>query len=386
MKIAIVPDIHLGSRSFGKDSPDKLNSRIQDQLDLMYYVYDKCLNNKVGRMILLGDIFDKEHPEPALISEFFKWLTKCTDSFNVDIILGNHDFKRVGNKAISILDTIPAARIKNCNVILEICTKKYDDLSITYIPYFDRKELSFQKNSEAVDFIVKSINESLSINKCNKNIALGHMAIEKSIYVGEEIEDEYNEIFLPTSAFKLFDYTWMGHIHDAQILNRKPFVAHLGSLDRYSFKDKDKFICIYDSETNLFKDYKLPCRNLVDVSIVVPSDVTNTNDYVRNEINKIEQETLQGAILRIKIDIESSEADSLSKKDILSLFSSMNIQHVTELTERKKVAIVETKVDIDETTNPYKAVDKFMEVVDINNDFKQQISNACKDIIKELYQ
>lgn len=387
MKILLVPDLHFGAKSFGKDYPDKLNSRIQDQLFLMNYVYEQAIKLKVDRMILLGDIFDKEHPEPILISTFFEWLSKCTDSFFVDVILGNHDYKRVGQKATSILDTIPAARIKNCKVITNITTKKFDNLAITYVPFFDRKELNFEKNKDATTTLSKTIRDYIDENYLEYNIAVGHMAIEGSIYVGDEIPDEHNEIFLPISTFEKCDYTWMGHVHDPQILSKNPFVAHLGSLDKKTFKDGDKFICLYDSKNNNYKNIKLPCRNLIDIEINIPNDIKDTTEYVKNELQKFASTNqLDDSIIRIRIESNTIDSDSICKKELNKLLLSWNIQHVAEMTEKKRVEAIEAKTDIDETTDPNKAVDSFMKIINADDDFKQEVAIACKDIIKEVTQ
>ena len=388
MKVLIVPDIHLGSKSFGKDFPDQLNSRIQDQFSLMEFVYDKAVENKIDQMILLGDVFDKEEPEPILISSFFKWLSKCTDHFLVDIVCGNHDIKRSGKKIITILDAIGAARIKKCALHKEITTICCDDitggLSITYIPFVDLKMLpQFDKNKEAVDFLTKTINNISSCVLMKRNIAVGHLAIEGSFYVGDEIPDEHNELFMPISAFKNFDYTWQGHVHAEQILSKKPFVAHLGSLDKKTFTDKDKFICLYDSKSNKYEYIKLPCRNLVDISINVPSEVKDTAEYVKNEIQKFAGK-FENSITRIKVETNSADAESINKKEIQDLLHSMNVQYISEIVEKKKMHTININTDIDETSDPNKAVDSFLLSVDADEIFKQEIASVCKAIIKEV--
>lgn len=379
MKILIIPDIHFGNKSFGKDFPDKINSRIQDQLYLLDHVHNIAVENNVDRMVILGDVFDKEHPEPILITLFLKWLTKCAEKFEIDIIMGNHDYKRVGNKIVSILHAIPAARIKNCQIISEIETRYFTNFSITYIPFTDRKELNIEKNIDATNCVVDQINKSI-VGKAKHRIALGHMAIEKSLYIGGEISDEHNEIFVPISAFNHFDYTWMGHIHSPQILNKKPFVAHLGSIDKKTFKDGDKFVCIYDSHKNSFVDFKLPCRQLVDIAISIPKEIENISEYIKDEISKF---NIGDAIVRIKVESENENA-IFNRKDINQILSNMNVHHVAEISEKNAIEAIEAKIEIDESTDPYKAVDAFMNCIDVSDNQKGEISKTCKAIIGEV--
>ena len=59
----------------------------------------------------------------------------------------------IGNKIISILDTIPAVRIKNCKIYNTITSNILNDLKITYIPFFDVKGLNVGDNKAATEFI-----------------------------------------------------------------------------------------------------------------------------------------------------------------------------------------------------------------------------------------
>lgn len=385
MKIIIVPDLHFGAKSFGKDYPDKLNSRIQDQIYLMEFIFEKAKQLKIDKMILVGDVFDKEHPEPILISTFFKWLTKCVELFSVDIIMGNHDYKRSGNTTISILDAITAARIKNCKIYKKIEAVTIDDLSIIYIPYFDKKEFSFETNKEATKFLVNEIKDKIKECKSKKKISVGHLALEHSIYVGDEVVDDHNEIFIPTSTFNDCDYTWFGHIHNPQILSKKPFVAHIGSVDKKTFSDGDKFICLYDSDKNNYKDIKLPCRNLVDIIITVPSDIKDTNSFIKDEIQKISDDQFTESIVRVKIEIEANDSEPVDKKELNKILYSKNIQHITDMIEKKRVGAIEIKTEIDETTDPYKAVDMFLPLVDADESFKKEVAIICKEIISDIW-
>lgn len=388
MKILLVPDIHLGVKSFGKDNVGKLNSRIIDQFELLNFVYDQGVENNIDRMILSGDIFDKEEPEPVLISMFFEWLSKCTDHFYVDIVLGNHDYKRNGKEIITILDSIPAARFKQTKVYKQLTTTIYekDSLAITYIPFTDRDEMGFEKNSDAVNSLCENIDLSLKQSNgqlCKQKIAVGHLSIENSIYVGDEICNEYKELFLPTSAFELFDFTWMGHIHNPQVLSTKPFVAHIGSLDRKSFSEKEKYITLYDSEKQDYVDIQLPCRNLIDVSIEIPENIQNTTEYVKEQLEQIEN--YKDAIVRVQVNVKSHNAQGIDKKEIAKLLETNKVQNVASIIEKKATAVIvnDKEDEITETLLPKHALKKCVAKMDLDPNLEKDVIDFCLSIIDE---
>ena len=158
MKLLIVPDIHLGkSINLGKEDLSGNNSRIEDQRKLLYFTLEQAISNKIDRMVITGDIFDHVNPKPNLVVLFMEWLSKCTEKFPVDIILGNHDFTRTDKNKITILDCLSAIKLNNCKVVKEIEQYGYDDLSITYLPFMDRRQLNKATTSEAIDYIKSKI-------------------------------------------------------------------------------------------------------------------------------------------------------------------------------------------------------------------------------------
>ena len=53
--------------------------------------------------------------------------------------------------------------------------------------------------------------------------------------------------------------------------------------------------------------------------------------------------------------------------------------------EKRKIKIVNTSNNkIDETTDPFKAVELFIKSMDSDEDFKIEVVNCCKNIIKEI--
>lgn len=381
MKLLIVPDIHLGKGSnLGKEDLSGNNSRIEDQKKLLYFTLEQAKENNVDRIILTGDIFDHFAPKPNLVVLFMEWLTECIKFCNVDIILGNHDFVKSDKNLNTILD---CAKFLGCNLFKNIFSfKAYNCLAtpqITYLPYTDRRLLGKETIQEATDHLTSIIKESVKPGL--RNIIIGHLSLQGSFFIGDEVEDDSNEIFLPLDAFSDYDAVFMGHVHKYQILSSTPLIMHVGSLDKTSFTEVSKYLVIYDSRTNEIQDIELPTRNLVDFNIIIPADVDQTK-YILDQINSMD---IQDSIVRLKIETNSIDS-IIDRKQILKLLDKKNIHNLSSFIETRrneKPIAKNTDLDetLDETIDHNKAIEMAMQLLKADQSFKNDVTSACKDII-----
>ncbi len=390
MKILIVPDIHLGKgTNIGKDPIGVgLNSKIIDQKNLLNFIYEQAIAQKVERIILLGDIWDDVNPKPAVVYVFLDWLIACTNAnIFVDIIHGNHDYVRSGLNRVSMLDCVEITEIDKCNVFKNIQTINFRDLAITYIPFTDRRQLNAKTTDEALQFLETAINKSASAAKRPTKITVGHLALEGSLWIGDEISDDANELFCPIDMFNAFEYVFMGHIHTHQIINNsKPFAAHVGSIDHMIFSDTDnstKHIVLFDSADKSIKTIKLPCRNLINIEIDIPADTLDETEYVMNYISKKADTSFKDSIVKLKIETIASDAGYVDKEKVNSLLNNHGIFHISSFNEIKRnERVLNTDIDIDEGMDHFKAVDMFMSNITADNNFKKDVALACKEILK----
>ena len=108
MKFLILGDLHIGKGiNIGKSQSGKINSRIQDQIDLLEWSLNYCLQNKINTIVITGDVYQDPRPHPGVISIVMCWLIKCqSHSVSVHIIRGNHDVMRSGTYSVSALDLV----------------------------------------------------------------------------------------------------------------------------------------------------------------------------------------------------------------------------------------------------------------------------------------
>lgn len=379
----ILGDVHLGKGiNIGKAGVGaNLNSRIADQLNLLDWTLDQAVERHADDIIITGDVFEDPKPHPSLITMFIAWLKKCQAySVNVHIILGNHDMLRSGMVFTSSLDIISEVDLDNVSVYKDVNTVLIGASAFTLVPFRDRKSFSTDSNADAIALLRDTlVYELASIPVTYRKVLVGHLAIEGSIPIGDEIDDITNELFCPLDMFQGYDHVWMGHVHKPQIMKKSnPYVAHIGSMDISNFGETDhlKHIVIIDCDSNTFEMEFLPTRTLKKISITVPKDTEDTTAYVLEEIKK-EKFDFNQSIVRVEVSLTSPELKSVSKSAIEKFLTEQGTFNVTGISESKKVALI--KRDVNNT------IDTKMDVVSAIKTYAQTYVDApMRDAFSEL--
>jgi len=359
--VIILGDVHLGKgTNIGKSGVGaNLNSRIVDQLSLLDWTLDRAIERHADDIIITGDVFEEPKPHPSLITFFIAWLKKCqVYDVNVHIIVGNHDIIRSGYVYSSPLDIINEVELENVNIYKDIDTVMIGTTAFTLIPFRDRKSFSVSANADAVSMLRDSlVYELASIPVTYHKVVVGHLAIEGSIPVGDEIDDLANELFCPLDMFEGYDYVWMGHVHKPQVMRKKnPYIAHIGSMDISNFGeiDQEKYLVIIECDTNGFEMEPLPTRPLKKINITIPKDIEDTTNYVIEEIKK-EKADFNRSIVRVEISLSTPELKSVSKTTIEKFLLEQGAFNITSIIESKKITLIKKSV--------VNAIDTKMDVV-----------------------
>lgn len=387
-KFIILGDAHLGgSQNLGKiGAGSSLNSRVIDQLNILEWTLNEAIENNCHHIIMTGDIFDDPKPQTYLISLFMNWLNKCSDNnIKVHLVVGNHDTLRTGNFYYSPLDIVSEADIDGVHVYNNIHTIDMGyDVSLTLIPFRDRKSLFSNTIGEAVDFIKNIIEYEVQLipNTFTK-VAVGHLAIEGSIPVGDELDDISNEIFLDIETLSKFDYTWMGHIHKPQLLNDYPLVAHIGSMDVSNFGETDhiKHIVIFDCENKRYEAKSIPTRTLSKIEISIPETVEDTTEYVLEEVKK---NLVDGSILNISVNLESPSLKSIDKKKIEQELLKCGAFSLSKISETKKINLIK-KDDKSKISNKMDVLSAIKEYSQNKEYLPEDQKEIFMEIMNEIY-
>jgi len=346
MSVLILGDVHIGKNiNLGKMSAGaSLNSRISDQLCLLDWTLDKALDSEINDIIITGDIFEDPKPHPQIITLFISWLKKCqANNVKVHIVAGNHDILRTGNFYISALDIISECEMDNIFIYKDIDTVIIDNAAYTFMPFRDRKSFNSESNSEALSILHETLKyEWASIPLTYKKIIVGHLAIEGSLFIGDEVDDISNELFCPVSMFENFDYVWMGHVHKFQVLSKKTdacYVAHIGSMDISNFGESEqtkKIAIVSPNSTTPFEYIDIPNRGMKKISILIPDDAEDATKYCLDEIEKVKN--LNKNI--VKVDINLPANSKVNKKEIEKLLEKKGVYSISSFSESKKISMV----------------------------------------------
>lgn len=369
----ILGDVHLGKGvNIGKSGiGSNLNSRIADQVNLLDWTLDQAEEFFAHDIIITGDVFEETKPPPSLITLFISWLKKCqAHDVNVHIVMGNHDILRSGFVYTSPLDIISEVDLDNVFIYKDINTIIIGTTAFTMMPFRDRKSFSVNSGAEALSLLKDSlVYELASIPATYTKVLIGHLAIEGSIPVGDEIDDVTNELFCPVDMFTGYDYVWMGHVHKPQVMKKvKPYIAHIGSMDISNFGETDhkKFVVILNTYGEMLLENKdiwgvryLPTRTLKKVLVMVPKDTVDSTAYVLDELKKLD--AFDKATVRVEVSLASPEIKSINKSSIEKYLLSQGVFNVTTISESKKVALVkkdsnntiDTKMDVASAIKTY---------------------------------
>jgi DNA repair exonuclease SbcCD nuclease subunit len=355
-QVVLLGDPHVGKgQTQGRSGIGAtLNSRIADQMDLLDWTLERTLERHSHDIIITGDMFEDNRPHPTLITMVIGWLKKCqAHGVRVRILLGNHDMLRAGSVFTSSLDIITEMDLEGITVHKNINTILIGNTAFTLLPFRDRKSFGVQSSVEALSIIADQLLYELAgIPATCKKMVVGHLAIEGSIPVGDEIDDMTNELFCPIEMFRGYDYVWMGHVHKAQVLHKNnPYVAHVGSMDISNFGETDqkKRLTIIDCDS-LNHDYDieyLPTRPLKKLSVTVPKDTQDPTAYVISELEK--QGTMDRAIVKVEVALEAPELKSVNRKDLEAYLTKQGVFNVSGISESRKANLI--KKDVFSATN-----------------------------------
>lgn len=403
MKFIILGDVHCGKGTgIGRPASGQtgINSRIQDQLDLLYWVLKQAIENAVKAIIITGDVYEDPRPHPAFINYFMTWLKQCEkDGVEVHIIAGNHDIIRTGSYTISALDIVSSVEMLGAKVYKNVDTINFDGVSVTLVPYRDRRMYEVETTEEALEILKGEYMPELSkIPEGNKRVLVGHLALEGSIRIGDEIDDELNEIFCPSEAFKDWEYTWMGHVHNPQIMHeytkKEPYyVAHVGSMERSDFSKHEmlgrKLIVLFDSDKSgpgIYEEIDLPNRNIHKLEISVPKR-KDTTEFVIDYIDIFNKEnSLKDAIIKLEVKLAADVSNVDRSKITEHLYENIKAHYICYFSESRMVenVVIDSDSLIDNSMTPETSINAFWNnVEDIDESDREECRALSLCINKE---
>lgn len=380
----IVGDIHLGKGlSMGRPGIGaSLNSRILDQFRLCDWILDVAIDRHVTCMILTGDVFEDAKPDYILVDYFIQWLKRCAHvGIEVHIIAGNHDIRRSGSNYNSVLDIISSFEIEGIYVYKHINTIYHGLVGFTLVPFRDRKGFNAATMQDALERVKALIHyEAADIPATYDRVMVGHLAIEGSMFVGDEIDDINNELMCPVSMFEDYDYVWMGHVHKPQVLSQAPYVSHIGSLDLSDFGEveQQKILVLFDAKLpNKFEEIPVPSRQLRKIKVNVPEFGNSTDAILAALAEADASKSLEQAILKIEAQIVGSDVP-LTERNLIeqACYKTYNVHNISAFTESRQTIVVpqEKRQDMDNTIDVKSAIKRYADDIEsFENDEEKRL-------------
>jgi len=399
MKAIIIGDTHFGGGfSLGRVDPRKrVNSRLIDCSNTFDYIIDFGVANEVKHIIITGDVFEHRRPGPAEMSLFAAKIKRLSDlGIYTHIVIGNHDLIYEQNTtSINVLKELKLPKLYIYSEISSVeCSDGLgDSINFIFLPFKTRKMLKCSTNKEAVERIKDRLYYEVSgISNLNPKILVGHLMVQGTM-LGNAIAENYlGEISLPLNTFKNLDGAVMGHVHPHQVVNRDPFVAYVGSMEKMSFADAshDKFFLYIRTKGNnvSFNFEKLNTRKLYDISINA-SDIKNgkeATDYVINYVNNFAKTNdIFGSIVRLQILLSRMAIYNFSSYDIRKFLKDVhNIHNCVGIYPQAVSNRQLRKSSITERADPKEAFIEYLSLEE-NEDIKKEMKELGLPIIKERF-
>lgn len=328
-----------------------------DQRYFLRQIYELIQKEKIGAVLLAGDVYDSSVVGADAISIYNEAVTTICAQLGVPmvVIAGNHD---------------SAPRLASCRELLKasglyVTGRLEKDLepvlldggkvAIYSLPFFGREEVAalFPEDSErirsqetAVQVVCDKIRGTMDRNR--RNLVLSH-----SLIVSAEISesDRAARVGFATAVsrdvFDSFDYVALGHIHKPQVI--APHVRYCGSPMAYSFgneEQQEKGVVILDTDSmeQTFVPLKpLHVRRTVEGTyeeiMALPE---GTEDYLRLKVtdrfaglellgqlrqrfpNLLELHGMEVELTAGESFLSAEELDSLNETDIMEKFLGEN--------------------------------------------------------------
>lgn len=284
-------------------------SMIQDQK----YIIEQILNivdDKQPEVVMIaGDVYDKSLPTIEGVSLFDEFLSKLYQrNKSIIVVSGNHDSAERLNFGNQILKDNKIYIAGTFTGTLSKCTLEDEKglVDVYMLPFIKPANVSlFYENIESYHDAVDTVVKNTEIDKNRRNILVAHQFVTCGSISPERSDSEYISLGgldnVDTSAFEVFDYVALGHIHRPQRIGRDT-IRYAGSPLKYSFSEANhkKSITLVTIEQKGEVTYELlplnPLRDMREIKGPIEKLMAaeyysqgNTEDYIHATITNEEE-------------------------------------------------------------------------------------------------
>jgi len=217
----VISDLHAGLRlPHARLAPDATTSdRLDDVLDVLSQVRCYADTNAITRVYILGDLFDRRHPDaPTLIrtAEALRALARGGLPRRVCLLPGNHDAHDRAGRVYSI-DLFDVLKSPGIEVMGHGWRERRDGLTLHAVPWLPGP--LFRQRVQALTLAP------------GRNVLMFHQAVK-----GARDGDYVTLRGVEREVFSRFELALSGHIHEAQALDEGR-IRYLGAPLHLRFSD-----------------------------------------------------------------------------------------------------------------------------------------------------
>lgn len=398
-------DIHIGLQTHGKINPATgKNTRLEDLLGSLDYVFDYALKESVDLVLIAGDIFHRENPHPTEEIEFARRVVGLVERSKIKVVmvLGNHDYPSAGGRA-SAVEIFPALDIESVTIVRKPGVHTLDtnngQVQIACLPWAgssglvskdEYKSLSTQEIQIEIEKRLIAIIRDLSgkIDNSNPSIFLGHVSVRDAKLSGTERDTlTTSDPVVPLSELNnsAFNYVALGHIHRFQNLNKHghPPIIYSGSIERIDFteeKEKKGFVLgeITDSEEGWSCEYEFietPARKFKTIEL--DGNDLESDPNLETRFNK---KDIEDAVIRVRYKV-SNPGEKIDEKRIKSLFESAQTLKIEKIFEKHEKVM--RQAGLSKTMGLMEALDKYIETKPELKDVAGEMKSYAEKLIRD---
>jgi len=375
----ICGDFHLGkvqdciSVPFEMSEITTVPSRIADSIKRLDEIRKWALHNNDKNIVIDGDVFDSNSPDPFVIMIFHDWLKRCEhDEISVWVLPGNHD---CGTSFHSLMFLkVYNYYSKYIRLIFTHQQVTIDDIKIWMFPHL------YKTLQESIDSVggFKEVYKKAG-KQCS--LLIGH-AHPKGAKNSSDIEIEAgNAQEYRGEDFPGIELAVLGHIHKPQNFQD---VVTTGSIVTCSFDEakNEKGFVVVDK----------PGKKLRWKRILFETPETNYQhlkiNLQKTDIFGISKDKLKSAITGklLKVTVYAETSTQVDESKIRKLFNQYgNVVRFEKIVNRLNERSEEdTSTDDFESVDYTKALSDWLKAQDISKDKKLLAYKLGKRVIKEI--
>ena len=384
MKLLHTADIHLGITTFGRVDPETgLNTRILDFKRSFEFMVERGLEAGIDCFLFCGDAYRTADPTPTQQKVFAECLRPVAEAnLPIVMIVGNHDHPVTFGKAsaldifghldgdVYVFDEPESTRIETPAGPLQLLAMPWPIRSKIL-----SKEAHQGKSPRALrEFIeeryIAFIEQATQqMDPALPTVLAGHFSVQGAELAGSERTSLIaHEPKFSTSDLTLppIDYVALGHIHQHQNRSATPSdppVLYSSSIERVSFKEwnERKGFVLVDIETEAgeketrYEFVETPARPFVALKI----DAREAEDPTALILEEIEEQDLDGAIVRVRYHIEEAQVADVDTHRLRQALSEAHavaaLERDVDPTERERRTVVTRDSSLEDALRQYVA-------------------------------